>query len=161
MSARTTAETPVSDLPVRAEVLEPWANREVQPLLRQLRKGANAKSVERPDPVFSDGAGTYVTLWTSPELPQDGLWTLVAEVNGVGGSARASYLMVTSIQSIAGVVTPLGLTTVVHQNETHTACDARFAYDATLRTVKVEACDEAATEMLWSLVIQTSQGLDE
>lgn len=158
---RPTAETPVSDLPVKKEDIEQWANREVALLLRQLRTGANAKGIERAGPVASDGAGTYVTVWTSPEMPTDATWTITADVLGTGGAERAAYLVVTTMQSVAGTISPVGSTSYPHTAETSAACNARFAYDATLRTVIVEACDEGTTAMSWTAVVMTAEGLSE
>jgi hypothetical protein len=144
------------------QALERFVNTELRPVLEQLRRATNALNPEPTSPsVVSDGAGTYSTLWTSAELPQEAVWQLEARVCGCGATERASYLIVTTIQSIAGVVSPLGATSIVHEAESAVACNARFSYDATLRTVIVEACDAATEAMTWTSVVQTFESVQE
>lgn len=151
---RLTAAQALPQLPVREDQLEQNYNRETKPLLEQLRTAANAISRERLTGT-SDGAGTYLVLWTSQELPQDCEWTILARVSGVGGSNRSSYWLVQSVTSIAGTVSAFGPTTVLHSQENAVGADARFTVDAVNRVVTVDARDDAVTAMYWTVVVET------
>lgn len=142
-----------------AGALEAFVNRELRPWMGEARRGLNARGIERPVPVVSDGAGTYAVLWTSPELPSDCTWTVEADVAGVGGAERAAYRMLQTVTSIGGLVAALGAPTLVHGVETAAACAARIQVDAVNRWVTVEARDDAATAMQWTAVVQTHEGL--
>jgi hypothetical protein len=155
---RLTASKPVSQRAVSKDQMETWLNLEARPLLDQLRTGANAVGIERPVPVVSDGAGTYVVIWTSDVLPAECAWEVEARVAGVGGAQRATYRLVQTVTSIASVVAALGATTTVHAQETAAACDARIVVDAANRVVTVEARDDAATAMAWTVVVTTHEG---
>lgn len=154
---RLTVEQAVADRAVEEKDLATAVNKEILPLLRQLRTGANAVGRERPTPVTSDGAGTYVVTWTSDVLPSEAVWEVEARVAGVGGAQRATYRLIQTVTSIAGVVAALGATTTVHAQETAAACDARVTVDAVNRVVTVEARDDAATAMYWVTTVDTHE----
>lgn len=159
---RPTVATAVADRPVatgEAVALEAFVNRELRPWMKESRRGLNARGIERPEPVVSDGAGTYAVLWTSPELPEDCTWTIEADVAGVGGAERAAYRMLQTVTSIASTVAALGASTLVHGVETAAACAARIQVDAVNRVVTVEARDDGLTAMQWTAVVQTHEGL--
>jgi hypothetical protein len=157
---RLTAETAVSDLAVSEAKLESWANKETRPLLRQLRTAANAKGIERAT-ATSDGAGTYITAWTSPELPSDCGWTVTADVTGVGGTVRANYRITQDVSSTAGTVAALAPNLLELYVESDAACDARITVDAVNRVVTVDVRDEATTPMSWTVIVSTGEGLGE
>lgn len=156
---RLTAAQTVSQLPVKptVEQLERYANKETRPLLEQLRAGVNARGIERPAPVVSDGAGTFVTLWTSDVLPQECLWTVEAHVDGSGATVRARYVLQQSAESVAGVVAAVGLQNY-DDYESAAACDARISVDAVNRVVTVEARDAATEVMQWTAVVYVAEG---
>jgi len=134
-----------------------WANREVQPVLAQLRTVANAKGTERVTG-STLGAGAYVRIWESIELPTDAAWSLAATVAGMsstaGGAERAAYLIGGLAASVAGAVTLTG-STVIHSQETAAGIDARFGIDG--RTVYLEVRDAAAGAMDFVAIVDTTE----
>lgn len=157
---RLTASQALPQLPVTKEQLEGEYNKGTKPLLEQLRTAANAVGRERATGT-SDGAGTWLVLWTSDTLPQDCIWDVEARVAGVAtaSSKRATYRLIQSVISVAGTIAAFGATTVIHTNENAAACDARITVDVANRVVTVDARDDAVTAMYWTTVVETTEGL--
>lgn len=155
---RLTVEQAVSDRAVKKDDLETVVNKEILPLTRQARKGLNARGIERPDPVDSDGAGTYSTLWTSAALPNDCMQTIEAHVQGAGATVRARYTLTQAVTSIGGTVAAAGATGY-DDYESAAACDARITVDTVNRVVTVDARDAATEAMRWTCVVYTAEGL--
>lgn len=134
-----------------------WANREIKPLLDQVRAFANARGVERQEGV-TDGLGTFLQVWVSDELPTDAAWTLTASVVGssdaAGGAKKAGYVLAGLASSIAGTVTLTGQS-VLFSAETDAACDARFG--VTGRTVFLEVRDDAVSAMRFASVVDVTE----
>lgn len=159
MSLRVAVSQGISQLDVQtkdAAQLQHAVNKEIRPALREARKSLNALNAERIDPaVSSDGAGTFTTIWTSGEMPQDGVWVVHATVVGIGATQRAAYQMSRAVYSTAGVCSSLTAAAMHLQGETAVGCDARFVLDTTNRVVTVEARDDAAEAMSWTGTVQT------
>lgn len=157
---KNTVEQAVRDAPVSKDDLVRWVNEEVKPLVRQMREALNACAIERSS-ATSDGAGTYVRVWTSPAMPTDAAWhieALVAGMDAVAGiGQRAGYALAGSFASVAGVVSQIGATTVLASHESAAGMDTRLGVDATERVVYLEACDNALGAMNWSAVTQTHE----
>ncbi len=153
---KLSAEQAVRETPVSEQTIPRWANEELLPLLRQLRQAVNACAIERTT-ATSDGAGTYVRLWTSPALPTDACWHCEVLIAGVSAVASAGYALAASFASQASVVAQVGATTVIASHESAAAIDARFGVDAVTRVVYVEVRDDAVVPMLWTAVTQTHE----
>lgn len=100
---KLTVQPAVSDRPVKPDAVEPWANREVRPVLARLREAANFVGTERTD-VTSEGDGASLQLFESDEMPQDATWALQARV-AVTGTTWGDQLIRATAISVAGAVT--------------------------------------------------------
>lgn len=107
---KLTVSPAVSDRPVSKDALEPWANREVRPVLARLREAANFVGMERND-VASVGDGASVQLWESEEMPEDATWALQARVVATG-AVYGDQLHRATARSVAGTVTIAAQTAV-------------------------------------------------
>ena len=142
--------------PENKESLRAWLQKEARDLFLQLRRGMNALNPEPiSPPVVSDGAGTYSVLWTSGEMPQDAVWTVVADINGTSATVRASYQLRGAFASVAGVCSQIFPTAFDHLYESAAACDARFTVDTTNRVITVDARDDAVVAMTWTGTVYT------
>lgn len=154
---KPTVSTAVSDRPVAEEGLVEWANREIQPVLNQLRTGANARGIERVSGT-TDGAGTYLRVWASVEPPTDAAWHVTATVaamsSAAGGTERAAYLLGGLVSSIAGAVTLTG-STAVYSFETTGTIDARLG--VTGRTAYIEVRDTGGGAMDFVVVVDVTE----
>lgn len=155
---KPSVEQAVSDRPVVERVLESWVNRELTPLLREIRSVLNMRGVSKGE---ADGTtlSAYATVWTSAEMPTDATWNVEAFVVGcaqaAGGAQHASYVLTGTFQSVAGTVSQLGATTSVASAESNAAIDARFGVAD--RTVYIEARDDGVGLMSWVAVVATTE----
>ena len=159
---RPTVDLPISDRAVKTDdpkTLERVVNREVMPFLSRARKGLNARSIDRPDPVTSDGAGTYAVAWTSDTLPQDAHWGLEAHIEGYSATVWARYVLVAGYKSTAGTIAATFPQAFAQTYESAAACDARFSIDATNRVITLDVRDDAVAAVQWTVVVHTSEGL--
>jgi hypothetical protein len=152
----------ISSLPPeteKPESLRHWVVKEARELLSQLRRSVNGLNAEPINPaVVSDGAGTYSVLWTSGEMPQNAVWTIVADISGDSNVLlkAASYQMRGVFGSVTGTVSQLMPTAYDHIYETAAACDVRFTVDTANRVITVEACDDGVgLEMFWTGTVYT------
>jgi len=99
---KLTVQPAVSDRPVSTEGLEPWANREVRPVLARLREASNFVGTERTD-VTSAGDGAALELWVSDEMPYDATWAIQARVVATGADWTDQLWRATAI-SVDGTV---------------------------------------------------------
>lgn len=154
---KPTVTKAISDRPVDQAGLVAWANAEVQPVLKQLRTGANARGIERQEGV-TDGAGTFLQVWVSDPLPTDAAWALTASVaattDAASGGQKACYLLVGFVSSAGGVVT-LNSQSALFTSETDAACDARFGVSG--RSVYLEVRDEGTVPMRFASVVDVTE----
>lgn len=158
---RPTVSTSVSDLSVKTDdktQLEYFVNRELRPALKEVRIGLNAIGTERPPVVASDGAGTYVTIWTSAALPNDGAWLVQAYVAGVGLTQRAAYWTAQAFVSVGGTCSMPGTQAFSFTYESNAACDALFSVDAPNRVAILKVRDAGTEAMTWTAVVRTHEG---
>lgn len=142
------------------EKLRHCVNKELRASMREVRKSVNALNAEPIYPaVVSDGAGTFAVLWTSAEMPQDGVWIVQATVVGIGATQRAAYQLTRGFYSTAGTCASLTAAAILLQGETAVGCDARFVLDTVNRVVTVEARDDAAEAMNWTGTVQTFEAV--
>lgn len=151
---------PGSPVPSDLEAIAAFINREALAVLRALREAVNYESTERKTATTA-GAGAYVTVWTSPEMPTDSTWTCRASVAGTdataGGSQHASYLLGATFQSVAGTVAQVGATSVLYSHESAAGIDARFTVSG--QTVLLEARDAGAAAMNFVAVVHTTESV--
>jgi hypothetical protein len=154
---KPTVAKAISDRPVDEKGLVAWANAEVQPVLEQLRIGANARGIERQEGV-TDGLGTFFQVWVSDPLPTDAAWILTASVaattDAASGAQKACYLLVGFVVSTAGVVALNGQS-VLFSSETDVACDVRFGVSD--RSVYLEVRDEGTAPMRFASVVDVTE----
>lgn len=155
---RSTIEQALAERAVatdKPDVLETFVNRELRPVVSKARAVLNYQSIDYATG-DSDGAGTALILWTSPEMTLNSTWHIEADITGIGigNNERASYKAVRSYRSIAGVLTasPMG---IVFQSETTPAIDAGVSFSGT--TATCFANDGAAGAMRWTAVIKTTE----
>lgn len=153
---KPTVTKAVSGRPVKAESLEDWANKEVVPVLQQLRAASNFSGVERAE-VTTAGAGVATVIWTSPEMPTDASWLVTATVTGlsVSGVERAGIVVNVTTQSTAGgAVTQVG-TTNVSTHVTTVGIAASFAVVG--RTVTLSVNDGGTGAMTFVALVDTTE----
>jgi hypothetical protein len=137
------------------EALKSWATKEVRTLHEQSRKAVNALN---PEPIVtgtSDGAGTYLTIWTSEVLPQDGKLAITARVEGDSATVYASYELTETYRSVAGVCSVALPGFFEYLQESAAGCDARLNLDTVNRVVTVDVRDDAVVAMTWTGTVQT------
>lgn len=137
---------PVSQRQVTQDSTLPWINKEAIPVLRAQKAASDSRPLIATSTYASDGAGTYLTLW-SDSIPTDRKWLVTAEVIGSGGSHHAGYLKQGLFVNVAGTASQVGATAAVVSIESDAACDAKF--DLTGTTLSVQVRDEATTPMDW------------
>jgi hypothetical protein len=143
----------ISSLPPeteKPESLRHWVVKEARELLSQLRRSVNGLNAEPIPPQSSDGAGTYLAIWTSGEAPQDGGWTLTAEIQGDSATVYASYEVSQSFRSLAGTISAVSALAFDRLQESAAGCDARYTIDSTNRVITLDVRDDAAVAMSWS-----------
>lgn len=148
---------PVSSRDIQDSTLLPWAKREVIPVLRAIKTRADAAPVFVIDKTDSDGAGTYLTLW-SDVIPTGRRWTVVACVGGSADTVDAAYQIAGTFKNLAGTVSQIGTTTAVVSHESAAGCDAKF--DVTGTTISVQVRDDAAAAMTWDGFVEVRASLE-
>lgn len=147
----------VAQRSVDQDMLEIWANRELVPLLSQIRGALNYKSTQKVI-ATTDGAGTWKTLWLSEAMPYDGVWVMEAMAIGIGATERAAYSLNAVCESTAGTVSDLGYT-VVSRNETDELCSVRSYVDTSGRTIALQVKDNASEAMRFVAVVSLVEAL--
>lgn len=130
--------------------MQAWVNREARVLLEQLRRAVNSLNPEPITPVTSDGAGTYITVWTSGLVPRDGVFALKADVQGDSATVYAAYRIHQTFRSLAGVITATSALAFDSIQESAAGCDVRYNIDATNSVITLDVRDDAAVAMTWS-----------
>jgi hypothetical protein len=154
---KPTVATAVSARPVDDKGVVDWANREVVPVLSQVRDAVNVVGTQRVTGRTA-GAGAYLKIWQSSDLPTDAAWNVSAYVTAMaaapGGPERAAYFLGGLVSSVAGAVALVGTTTVYAQ-ETTAAIDARFGVLA--RGAYLEVRDAGAGMMDFVAVVDVAE----
>lgn len=154
---RPTVKPAVSPRPVREAVgdLAEWANREVQPALKELRAFANTTSTEAGK-VETDGLGNFAPVWTSAEMPTDATWGIRAMVTGYagGGSGRAVILCAGAAFSSGGSVN-LGSQATLWSFVSDPAIQAQFVVSG--RQIVLEVCDDGFGPIAFTAVVDTTE----
>lgn len=158
---RLAVQHPVTSRSIKTDEVDKFVNDELLKVLRPMRDAVNAIGPERHR-VSTDGAGTYARIWESSELPTSAIYTVTADVMGLGArghtAERAAYLL-TAAFSADGAVAQLGATTTVRSYESSAAIDARFGVDATARTVYVEVRDAGGGGVMdFTVVVTQTEG---
>lgn len=159
---RPTVDTAISERSVDTadkRKLETVVNKELLPFARKGRRGLNARSIDRSEPITSDAAGTYAVAWTSDTLPQDCHWGLEAHIEGYSATVWARYVLVAGFKSTSGTIAATFPQAFAQTYESAAACDARFSIDATNRVITLDVRDDAVVAMQWSVVVYTDEGL--
>lgn len=132
------------------EAFRRYINDEVRTLLDQLRRSANSLNAEPIAATVSDGAGTYLVVWTSGVAPLDGTFTLKADVQGDSATVYASYGISQEFRSLAGTISAVAPMAFDRIQESAAGCDARYTIDSTNRVITLDVCDNAVVAMTWN-----------
>ena len=121
-------------------------------LLNQLRAFANL-TYEANATLTTAATGVATVAWTSPTIPDNGCWTVQANVTGyatAGGTGAAAYVILVGIESDAGVAVAIGGTSVtVMQRESAAAMDCLFSLSG--QTLQVKVQDDGVLTMKWKV----------
>lgn len=122
-----------------------WANKEVMPVLRQLRDAANLEGALGTE-VTTAGTGVFTQLWQSDPMPTSASWLIEARVLGRTTTAApvqtAGYVVRGLFQNDAGVVTQIGVTAADFTAESDPGYDIRMQVSG--QTVVLEVQDDGA-----------------
>ena len=158
---KNTVPFPVSDKPVTQDGAVAWVNGEAQKLLRQLRTFANMLSWDYAT-VETTGSGVGTDIWTSPEMPTDACWTILAIVTGVttsGAAQRNGSGRVATFESTSGTVAQVSTTTNLWVHETDALVGMGFSVSTSTRKVTVQVNDNGTSPMRYTAVIVTGEAL--
>ena len=148
----TTVPRGVSPRYVKPKELEVWANREVIPLLGQLRGVANYRTTQKFYTTTA-GDGAWTTVWQSEQMGRNQVWALEASLVGTGGTQRWGANVTGGAEaSSAGVVTILG-SNVTPAFETASTISAQVIVDAINRAVLLQVRDNGAEAMTFTAVV--------
>lgn len=150
---KLTVQPAVSDRPVKPDGVEPWANREVRPVLARLREAANFVGTERTD-VTSLGDGEALHLWESDEMPQDATWAIQARV-AVSGPSYGDQLARATAISVAGTVT-IPVQTVVWSE----GAIGDVAFGISERKIRLVGEDDGANPHRFVSVVEVVEALE-
>ena len=159
---KNTIEPALSDSPLdeRPERVGKALNKDIVPVVKALRAFANYTGVEKKT-ASTAGAGVFVRLWTSAEMPSDACWMVLASVAGTGstagGTQHAGYLIAATFQAQAATVTQTGSTTVLVSHESDAAIDCRYGVDSANRQVYVEVRDAGTAAMSFTAVVEVTE----
>lgn len=142
---------PVSSRQVTQDSTLPFLNKELIPVIRAFKDAADAAPRIATTSMLSDGAGTYLTLW-SEIIPTNRTWFVTAEVVGRVAGHFAAYQLSALFENTDGTAAQVDTTTAVVAIESDAACDAKF--DLTGTTLSVQVRDEATTAMSWRAIVQ-------
>lgn len=142
---------PVSAREVVQDSTLPWINKEAIPVLRVLKKRADAAPSVVTLSYDSDGAGTYLTLW-SETIPTDRTWFVTAQVLGRVAAHNAAYQISGLFKNDSGTSAQVGATASVVSIESDAACDARFSLSGSV--LSVQARDDGSHVMTWKAIVE-------
>ena len=152
---RKTIVQAVANRAPTGDTLESWAQREVQPLLQELRARANS-SFDACYQKSTLGDAAWTNAWTSDELPHATVWlvtvTIVAKATAIA-AGRNAYIRRGLFYREAVGAGQEGATLSVYTNESVAACDVRLQLGATLTNqIQVDVVDAGGGQtMNWNV----------
>lgn len=138
----------------KAEELLFWANREVIPVLREMRDALNLETVQRFR-VNTLATGLFANIWTSDAMPTDSAWLVEAKViaRAISGTAqRCTYIRRGLFYNESGTVTQQGATDATYTNESAAGCDVRLQVSG--QTIVLDVQDDGASQFQWVALVR-------
>jgi hypothetical protein len=138
---------PTREVPTVLGKVVAWANKEVMPVLRQLRDAANLEGALGSE-VTTGGAGTFGQLWQSDPMPTNSSWMIEARVIGrstTGPVQTVGYVMRGLFQNDSGAVTQIGVSSTPFIAESDAGYEIRFVISAQRIVLEVQDDGVSAT----------------
>jgi hypothetical protein len=151
---KATVERPVRTRGVKNEELTTWANRELLPLLIQVRDGLNIRYLA-PFEITTPGDGQWTTIYTSDDIPVGQDWLISAEIRATASTARSAWFIRGMFYN-DGTVAQEG-TTAVEYSQTSASFDVRFAVTDNHLTVDVQ--DDGALDVSWLCIVSLRENV--
>lgn len=136
---------PSREVPTVLGKVVAWANKEVMPVLRQLRDAANLEAALGAE-VTTGGGGAFAQLWVSDPMPTNRSWLVEVRVIGRSSSGPAQtvgYIVRGLFQNLDGVVTQIGATSTSFTGESDAGFDIRLQVSG--QAVAVEVQDDGVS----------------
>jgi len=145
---KATVERPVRTRGVKDSEVTEYINRELIPLLLQMREATNTRYTA-PWTITTAGTGAWTTIYTSDDIPVGQDWLVEAEIRAKASSARSAWI-------IRGLFYNNGTTaqegsTVVEYMQTSASFDVRFSVTDNHFTVDVQ--DDGALDVDWLCIV--------
>lgn len=154
---KRTVQQGVSDRPVKAEHVEDWIKKEVNPALRDLYDFGNLRYTTVKN-LSTAATGAYTTIWTD-EIPDNSSWEVEVRVLAratAGGAARASYnFRGLFYREGAGAAQEGALAFDVPPIESIAAFDATFLVSG--NSIAVQVLDDGARTVRWQAIVSVQE----
>lgn len=135
-----------------AEDLLPWANKELRPLVKQIRAALNSEYTATFK-VTTPGDGAFTNVWTSDALPTNSAWLIeVRAIGFVAGSTDAcGYIRRGIFYNDDGTVAQVDTTTDEYTEEANAACDVRLQVSG--QTIQFDVKDDGVDPYLFVIKV--------
>lgn len=146
---KATVEKPVRTRGVKPDELTTTVNRELLPLLIQVREALNihyTASFELP----TAATGAWTTIYTSDDIPVGQDWLVEAEIRAKASTARSAWIIRGLFYNTGSAAAQEG-STVVEYSQTVAAFDVRFSVASNHFTVDV--LDDGALSVDWLCIV--------
>jgi len=158
---KATIPTPVSERDVKDEsAAVEYLNKEVRPLLRQMR-GALNNTTDESHTLTTAATGTFTAIWTSDALKTNSAMLVEGHVIGrasAGAAQRVAYVVRALFYNAAGTVAQQGSTVAGYTEESSAGCDVRFRVSG--QTVILEVVDDSASTFQWRAWVKQFPSLE-
>jgi len=145
---KATVEKPVRTRGVKPEELTTAVNRELLPLLIQLREALNIRYIA-PFEITTSGTGAWTTIYTSDDIPVGQDWLVEAEIRAKATGARSAWI-IRGLFYNDGTTAQSG-STVLEYEQNLSTFDVRFSVVGNHITVDVK--DNGVLSVDWLCIV--------
>lgn len=145
---KTTVERPVRTRGVSTEDLPEAVNREVFPLLLQVREALNVRYTA-PFEYTTEATGAWTTVYTSDDIPEDQSWLVTTEVRASASNVRSAWVIKGLFYNSGGAAQEGA--TVVEYSQNASSFSVRYAVADNHFTVDVQ--DDGSLTVDWLCIV--------
>lgn len=135
----------------KPEDLSAWANKEVMPVLRDLRAASNYEAVIKKE-LDTAGTAVFTNIWTSESMPTDSTWLTEVRITGTSATQHCAYVLRGVFGNTAGAVAQVGTTSIEYAEESAAGLDVQLVVSG--QTVTLDVKDDGAGTFVWVAVIR-------
>lgn len=150
---KATVQRALSERQVGEPDVVPFLNKEIVPLLRDIRTAHNLETVQQFT-LSTAHTAAFTTIWTSDPMPTNSTWHVRVKCTAIttaGTAQQCAYVREGYFANVAGVVSQVGATASISTFESAAAADVQFAVSG--QTILFQVKDDGASTFAWKATV--------